>query len=105
MGALLSLLSLAIWIVSLVCLILTLVKMFQNNETTMGIICIVALLFCGLGILITFIIGWINASRWQNQQVMIVWTCCIVVSILLTPLFIMFGPGMFDMVPGGMGPM
>ena len=108
MGGLLLLLNMVSWALGIggfVCFILTLVKMFQNDETTMGIVCIVTFFFCFLGVLITFIVGWMNASRWQNQQVMVIWTCCIVGSIVLTLLSAAFAPPMFLMFPEGVRPM
>ena len=39
-------------IVSLVCYILVIVKMFQHGQTVLGIVCLVLLLCCGLGGLI-----------------------------------------------------
>lgn len=92
MVMLLSLLGMIAGLGSLICFILTLIKMFQNDETTMGIVCIVTLLLCGLGGLITFIVGWINASKWQNQQVMAIWTCCFVANIVLTILSFVLTP-------------
>ncbi len=79
---LLWLLLAACGIVSLVCFIMVLVKMFQKNETTMGIVCIVTI-FCGIGGLLAFILGWINASKWKIQQIMLVWTGCFIATILL----------------------
>ena len=100
MGALVSLLAMVIGLGSLVCFILTLIKMFQSDETTMGIVCIVTFFLCGLGALIAFIVGWINASKWQNQQVMFFWTCCIIANIVLSVLGFAIAPPRFDMIPG-----
>ena len=77
LAGLLMLVSVLCGIGSLVCFILVLIKMFQNNETTMGIVCIVTI-FCGLGGLIAFVVGWINAGKWQIQQIMIAWTGCFI---------------------------
>jgi hypothetical protein len=69
---------------SLVCFIMVLIKMFQTGQSTMAIVCIV-LAFCGgLGILIAFIMGWINAAKWAIQNVMYAWTGLVVVGILLS---------------------
>ncbi|MHC2070491.1 hypothetical protein ACYFX5_23715 [Bremerella sp. T1] len=70
-------------IVSLVCLILVIVKMFQNDDSTLGIICILTTIFCGFGGLITFVMGWVNAGKYGASQLMLVWTGCIVGSMIL----------------------
>jgi hypothetical protein len=88
---LLGLVSLVLGIGSLVCFIMVLVKMFQNNETTMGIICIVTTLLCGLGVLITFILGWVNVGKWKIQQIMMIWTGCIVAGIVLRIIGMVIG--------------
>jgi hypothetical protein len=72
----------------LVCFILVLVKMFQNGQTGWGIACIVLLLCCGIGQLIAFIYGWINARAWGINNIMMIWTVCIIltlVSVALNP--------------------
>ncbi|PQO25193.1 hypothetical protein C5Y96_25135 [Blastopirellula marina] len=69
-------------IVSLVCFILIIVKMFQNDDSTLGIICIVTI-FCGIGGLIAFVMGWINAGKYGASQLMLIWTGAIVGSVVL----------------------
>ncbi|MBN2290931.1 MAG: hypothetical protein JXM70_00815 [Pirellulales bacterium] len=86
MGTLLQLIGYGLSIGSLVCYILVLIKMFQNSETTMGVICIVTFILCGLGVLIAFIVGWINAGKWQIQQTMWIWTGCFIGGILINIL-------------------
>lgn len=70
-------------IISLVCYILVLVKMFQNGQTGLGVACIVLLFCAGIGALIAFIVGWINAARWGITNIMILWTGCLLVDIVL----------------------
>jgi hypothetical protein len=71
-------------IISLVCFILVLVRMFQENQTGLGVACII-LLFCfGIGALIAFIVGWVNARRWGINNIMTIWTACVVVGIILS---------------------
>ena len=60
-------------IISLVCFIIVLVKMFQNGKTGLGILCIV-LVCCGVGELVAFIYGWIKAADWNIRNVMIAFT-------------------------------
>lgn len=88
------LLQIALSIVALVCYVLVLVKMFQNGQTGLGIACIV-LLFCfGIGVLIAFIVGWVNAKKWNLMPVMLAWTGLIVVGILLN--FVYPPPPLFE---------
>jgi hypothetical protein len=85
-------------IVSLVCCILVIVQMFQRGKTGLGIACIVLLLLCGLGGLIAFVYGWMNVNQWGIKNIMLIWTGCIIVSILCQIGFIATGgmamPGM-----------
>ena len=67
-------------IVSLVCLVLVIIKIFQSGQTGLGIACAV-LSLCGIGVLITFIVGWVNARKWNIQNIMLIWTISIVVGI------------------------
>ena len=68
---------------SLACFILVLVKMFQNGQTGLGVVCIVLVFCVGIGALIAFIVGWMNANRWGITNIMIVWTVCWIVGIVL----------------------
>ncbi|HLN31286.1 MAG TPA: hypothetical protein VK395_26330 [Gemmataceae bacterium] len=83
MGFLLSAVAGLVSIASLVCFILVLIKMFQNGQTVLGIVCII---FCLIGILVAFIMGWVNVAKWNIKNVMLVWTGCIVVNIVLSIL-------------------
>jgi hypothetical protein len=67
-------------IISLVCLVLVIIKIFQSGQTGLGIACAV-LSLCGIGALITFVVGWINASKWGINNIMLAWTIAIVVGI------------------------
>ena len=69
-------------LVSLICFILVLIQMFQRGKTGLAIACIVLLLLCGLGMLIVFIYGWMNAKAWNIQNIMTVWTVCWVIEII-----------------------
>jgi hypothetical protein len=59
---------------SLVCWILTLIKMFQSAGVVHGILGII----CGL---YAFIWGWIHAAEENLKNVMLIWTVCLVVNI------------------------
>ena len=58
---------------SFVCFILVVVKMFQNDQTGLGIVTLITSL-CGIGTLIAFIYGWIKSSEWNIKTLMLVWT-------------------------------
>ncbi|MFN3150079.1 hypothetical protein [Bremerella sp.] len=79
-------------LVSLVCFILVIVKMFQNDDSTLGIICIVTI-FCGIGGLIAFVMGWINAGKYGASQLMLIWTGAIVGSVILNIIGSALGAG------------
>src|ERR1700751_5992827 len=67
-------------ITSLVCLIMVLIKMFQNGQTGLGIAFIV-LTICCIGGLITYIYGWVKSGEWNIRNVMVAWTVGIVLSL------------------------
>ena len=84
MGALIQIVSLVLSLVSLACFVMVVVKMFQNGQTGLGIACIVLVLCAGIGALIAFIYGWIKSGEWNIKNLMLIWTACIVVNIILT---------------------
>ncbi len=86
MAALLNLIGGLCGIGSLICFILVLVKMFQDKQTGLAIACILLVLLCGIGALIGFVYGWINAAKWRIQNVMLAWTACIVVGVVVNAL-------------------
>ena len=65
----------------LVCLILVWVKMFQNGKTGLAILFIV-LTCCGIGMLVTFIYGWVKSGEWNIRNIMWAWTAGLVLSII-----------------------
>lgn len=69
-------------LVSLACFIMVIIKMFQNNDTGLAIASIV-LIFCGIGGLIAFIMGWVNSAKYGVKNIMLAWTGCIVAMIVL----------------------
>ena len=74
-GGLFGLLFLAAGIVSLVCLIMVIVKMFQNDQSTLGIVTIILTLCTGIvGTLVAFVIGWMNAAKWNIRNLMLAFT-------------------------------
>jgi hypothetical protein len=72
----LGLLGLVLWLATLICFIIVLIKLFQNAGVLQGILGLI----CGL---YTFIWGWINASRLNIRNIMIIWTLLIILSIVV----------------------
>lgn len=62
-------------IVSLICWIMVLIKMFPAEGALKGILAII----CGL---YAFVWGWINASKFNLKNIMLIWTIAIVVQIV-----------------------
>jgi hypothetical protein len=56
---------------SLICFILVVIKLFKEKGVLHGILGIICSLY-------TFIWGWMESGRLKIQNVMIVWTVCIV---------------------------
>jgi hypothetical protein len=76
MEVVLGLLAVAAWIASLVCLIMVVIKLFQDKGVGWGIFGII----CGI---YTFIWGWQNYARFDLKNIMMIWTAAIVTSILV----------------------
>lgn len=76
MAMLLSILAIPFALGQFVCWIMTIIKAFQKEEgPLMGILSI-----CGC---IGFILGWVNADKWEHKQIMLVWTGCLAVGIII----------------------
>jgi hypothetical protein len=61
---------------SLVCWILVLLKMFPAEGALKGILAII----CGL---YAFIWGWMNATKHNLKNIMLIWTALFVISLVL----------------------
>jgi hypothetical protein len=68
-------------ITSLVCFILVVVKIFQHQQTGLGIACIVLVFCCGIGGLIAYIYGWMKSGEWNLRNIMLIWTVAILLNI------------------------
>jgi len=64
----------------LVCLIIVLIKQFQNGGALHGIIGIIT---CGLW---TFIWGWINSGKLNIRNIMLIWTLLYIIAIVLNAM-------------------
>jgi hypothetical protein len=69
-------------LVSLVCFVLVLIQMFQHGKTGLGIVCAVLFLCCGLGWLITFVYGWMQARPWNMVNLMTIWTVAFAIDVV-----------------------
>ncbi len=65
----------------LICLIMVLIKQFQNGGPVHGIIGIIT---CGLW---TFIWGWMNAGKLGIKNLMMIWTLLFIVCIIFNFVF------------------
>ncbi|MDZ4851162.1 MAG: hypothetical protein SGI77_17885 [Pirellulaceae bacterium] len=70
-------------LVAFVCTIIIIVKMFQNNQTGMGIGTIVGLFVCGIGYIVALIFGWKNKDAWGLQKVMPIFTGSLILGLVL----------------------
>ena len=95
---LLYLVALVVGIGSLVCFVLVVVQMFKHDQTGLGVACIL-LIFCGIGGLIAFIYGWIKNKEWGLQKIMLIWTACIVVGLLVNIVLVGVGASMGGNAP------
>jgi hypothetical protein len=73
--AALGLLAMLLALGCLVCFIIVLIKLFQNEGALKGILGLI----CGL---YTFIWGWINATKLGIKNIMLIWTALIILSII-----------------------
>jgi len=69
--------------VAFICAILVVVKMFQNNQTGIGVATIIGLFVCGFGYILALVYGWQNKVAWKLETVMPVFTASFVLGILL----------------------
>lgn len=75
-----GILSLLVALGSLICFIIVLIKLFQNEGALKGILGLI----CGL---YTFIWGWINADKYGIKNIMLIWTLLILISLVLNFAF------------------
>ena len=79
-GGLMGILALCVGLGSLICFIIVLIKLFQNEGALKGILGLI----CGL---YTFIWGWMNATKLGIKNIMLIWTLLILVSLVLNFAF------------------
>jgi len=76
----LAILAMLVGLGCLICFIIVLIKLFQNEGALKGILGIICSLY-------TFIWGWINADKLGIKNIMLIWTLLIIVSLLLNFVF------------------
>jgi len=72
----LGILGLVLWLGCVICFIIVLIKLFQNEGALKGILGLI----CGL---YAFIWGWMNATRLNIKNIMMIWTLLIILSIVV----------------------
>lgn len=82
-------------LVSLVCHFWLVVMMFQNGDIGWGIFGLIGIPICGLGYLSTFILGWINNSRYGVENVVVTYTLAMVIQFVLLGFLVGMDPEAF----------
>jgi hypothetical protein len=82
----LSLLAMLVGLGSLICFIIVLIKLFQNEGALKGILGLICSLY-------TFIWGWINADRLGIKNIMMIWTLLLILTLILNFVFGAFSYG------------
>lgn len=82
MALLLSIIGGICGIVSLICFILIVMKMFGAGDPGMGILCLV-LCLCGIGFLVALVIGWINVDKYNARRLMPIYTVAFILAAVL----------------------
>jgi len=75
-----SILAMLVGLGCLICWIIVLIKIFQNDGVLKGIIGLICALFA-------FIWGWMNADRYGIRNIMLIWTVLIIISLILNFAF------------------
>ncbi|HYV00618.1 MAG TPA: hypothetical protein VE977_17435 [Pyrinomonadaceae bacterium] len=76
----LGIVAMLVGIGCLICFIIVLIKLFQNEGALKGILGLI----CGL---YTFIWGWMNSDKLGIRNIMMIWTLLIIIQLLLNFVF------------------
>lgn len=76
----LGILAMLVGLGSLICFIIVLIKLFQNEGALKGVLGLI----CGL---YTFIWGWMNADRLGIRNIMMIWTLLVIIQLVLNFVF------------------
>ena len=72
----LGILGLILWLGCVICFIIVLIKLFQENGILHGILGLICSLY-------TFIWGWMNATRLGIKNIMVIWTLLAILAIIV----------------------
>jgi drug/metabolite transporter (DMT)-like permease len=86
MDLLLRVLSGAGSLVSFVCFVVVVVKMFQNNQVGLGVASIIGLP-CVIGYFIALFAGWKNRTAWKLEKVMPIFTLAFGITLVASCLW------------------
>jgi hypothetical protein len=70
-----QILGMLCWLGCVICFIIVLIKLFQENGVLHGILGLICSLY-------TFIWGWINAGRLNIRNIMMIWTVLILIGMV-----------------------
>ena len=76
----LGILGVILWIGCVVCFVIVLIKLFQENGVLHGILGLICSLY-------TFIWGWMNATRLGIRNIMMIWTLLLILGIIINVAF------------------
>jgi len=79
-GGLIGIVALLVGLGSLICFIVVLIKLFQNEGALKGILGLICALY-------TFIWGWMNANKLGIRNIMLIWTILCIVQLVLNFAF------------------
>jgi uncharacterized membrane protein len=76
----LGILAMLVGLGCLICWIIVLIKMFQNEGALKGILGIICVLYA-------FIWGWMNSERFGIRNIMMIWTLLAIIQLVLNFVF------------------
>jgi len=79
-GGLIGILALLVWLGWLICFIIVLLKLFQNEGVVKGILGLICALY-------TFIWGWMNSDKLGIRNIMMIWTLLIILCVVFNFVF------------------
>ncbi len=72
-----------LFVITLVCWILVLIRLFQTGRTGPAVASLI-LTLCGFGPLVALIYGWLHADELRIRSIIYLWTACLVAALLLS---------------------
>ena len=79
-GGLIGIIGMLVGLGCLICFIIVLIKLFQTEGALKGILGLI----CGI---YTFIWGWMNATKLNLKNIMMIWTLLLIISLILNFAF------------------